>query len=76
MKNVLKKLKIKVYSHYLGTANIQSEKFYILKIYMAMEHPDENFLDEIKTNNESPKYQNLFILNPSMFKECRNDCVC
>ena len=30
----------------------------------------------IKTNNESPKYQNLFILNPSMFKECRNDCVC
>ena len=47
MKNVLKKLKIKVYSHYLGTANIQSEKFYILKIYMVMEHPDENFLDEI-----------------------------
>ena len=47
MMNVLKKLKIKVYSHYLGTANIQSEKFYILKIYMTMEHPDESFLDEI-----------------------------
>ena len=47
MKNVLKKLKIKVYYHYLGTTNIQSEKFYILKIYMVMEHPDENFLDEI-----------------------------
>lgn len=30
----------------------------------------------IKTNNESPKYQNLSILNPSMLKECRNDCVC
>ena len=29
----------------------------------------------IKTNNESPKYQNLSILNPSMLKECRNDCV-
>ena len=30
----------------------------------------------IKTNNESPKYQNLSILNPSMLKECRNECVC
>ena len=30
----------------------------------------------IKTNNESPKYQNLFIWNPSMLKQCRNDCVC
>lgn len=47
VKNVLKKLKIKVYSHYLGTANIQSEKFYILKIHMAIEHPDKNFLDAI-----------------------------
>ena len=47
MKNILKKLKIKVYQHYLGTANIQSEKFYVVKTYMIAEHPDESLLDEV-----------------------------
>ena len=47
MKGFLKKLKIKIYDHYLGTASIQSENFYVLKTYMKAEHPDESFLDDV-----------------------------
>lgn len=53
MKSILKKLKVKVYNHYLGTASIQSEKFYILKHYMTMEHPDESFLDDAGEMSET-----------------------
>ena len=47
MKSFLKKLKIKIYDHYLGIASIQSEKFYVVKTYMIAEHPDESLLDEV-----------------------------
>ena len=62
MKSNLKKLKLKLYDHYLGTANIQSEKFYILKHYMTLEHPDQSFLDDM---GEPPKTKYTIIHIPS-----------
>ena len=47
MKKDLKKLKVKIYDHYIGTTEIQSEKFYVVKTYMIAEHPDESLLDEV-----------------------------
>ena len=40
MKSILKKMKVKIYDHYIGTTEIQSEKFYVLKTSMTAEHPD------------------------------------
>ena len=51
-KDFVKELKVKIYDHYLGTTNIESEKFYILKSYMVMEHPDKDFLDFVNEMSE------------------------
>jgi hypothetical protein len=53
IKNYLKKFKMKVYENYLGTADIQSEKFYVLKTSMVAEHPDENFLENMGEMSEN-----------------------
>ena len=40
LKKVIKNLKVNWYDHYLGIANIQEEKFYVLKSYLEMKHPE------------------------------------
>ena len=61
MKNLLKKLKVKMYDHYLGTTNIKSEKFYVLKHYMILEHPDQSFADEMGEEMSKTTYTIIHI---------------
>ena len=68
MKPFAKKLKVKVYEHYLGTASIQSEEFYILQHYMTMEHPDESFLDEVGEEMSETQYKFIHIASGYMLQ--------
>ena len=52
MKKVIKNLKVNWYDHYLGIANIQEEKFYVLKSYLEMKHPDEEWQEVFNEMNE------------------------
>ena len=61
IKPFAKKLKVKVYVHYLGTASIQSEEFYILQHYVTMEHPDESFLDVVGEETSQTQYTIIHI---------------
>ena len=61
MKSFAKKLKVNVYEHYLGTASIQSEEFYILQLYATMEHPDESFLDVVGEATSQTTYTIIHI---------------
>ena len=52
MKKVIKNLKVNWYDHYLGIANIQEEKFYVVKGYLEMKHPDEAWQEMFNEMNE------------------------
>ena len=52
MKKIVKNLKVNWYDHYLGIANIQEEKFYVLKSYLEMKHPDEEWEQVFNELNE------------------------
>ena len=43
MKKIVKHVKGNFYDHYLGIANIQEEKFYVVNSYLELKHPDEEW---------------------------------
>ena len=67
MKSILKKMKIKIYDHYIGTAEIQSEKFYVLKTSMTAEHPDESISSELEGFSET-EYTLIHIASGYVFQ--------
>ena len=60
MKKIIKNLKVNWYDHYLGIANIQEEKFYVLKSYLEMKHPDEQWQEMF--NEMSEEDGNIYML--------------
>ncbi len=60
MKKIVKNLKVNWYDHYLGIANIQEEKFYVVKSYLEMKHPDEEW--EQAFNELTVEDGNMYIL--------------